>query len=156
MPLWKSTAKLVGPIELKLSGSSKGWIVGLFRKFRHELTPYSRFYRPLKAKMAIKIRNLKMAISRWKKRLLNLFLLFCLQNSKLYDICLTSKDVHPPFKGLQNTVRYYVSSKIFVPFNEVVLGLWKNPGFLKKISRVVFLAEGFIVFFSGRGRIFTP
>ena len=50
LPLWNCTDKLVGPIELILSGSSKGWIWELFRKFRPNPTPMADFYRPIKAK----------------------------------------------------------------------------------------------------------
>ena len=38
LPLGKCTAKLAVPIKPKFSGSPKGWIVGLFRKFHHDLT----------------------------------------------------------------------------------------------------------------------
>jgi len=47
--------------------------------------------------MATKIRNQKMAISRSKKFFEIFFFDFRVQNSKLHDICSTSKIVHPPF-----------------------------------------------------------
>ena len=43
MPLWKCTAKLAGLIELKFSGSSMGWIVGLYTKSCHDMTPVANF-----------------------------------------------------------------------------------------------------------------
>ena len=43
LALWKCTAKVAGLIELKFSGSSNRWIVALFRKFRHDLTPMADF-----------------------------------------------------------------------------------------------------------------
>ena len=37
------TAKLVRSIELKLSGSSKGWIVKLYTKYQYDMTPMADF-----------------------------------------------------------------------------------------------------------------
>ena len=57
LPLWKCTAKLARPIELKLSGSSKGWIWGLYTRFRPNLTPMADFTGRSRLRMATKIRN---------------------------------------------------------------------------------------------------
>ena len=76
------------------------------QKITSRSDPYGRLYRPIRAKMAIKILNSKMALSRLS---VEIFLYFCAQNSKLHDICSTSKIVHPPFKSkLERTVSFVV------------------------------------------------
>ena len=57
LSLWKCTAKLAWPIMLKLSGSSKGWIWGLYSNFRPDLTPMADFTLRQMLKMTTKIRN---------------------------------------------------------------------------------------------------
>ena len=63
------------------------------RKFSSRSDPYGQFYRPIKAKMAIKIRNPEMATS-WPKKSFDFFLYFCVKDSELYDVCSTIKNVH--------------------------------------------------------------
>ena len=52
----KCAAELAGPIELKFSGSSKGWILRLYRKFLYIMTPMTDFTGQERPKLAIKIR----------------------------------------------------------------------------------------------------
>ena len=67
----KCTLKLVGPIELKLSGSSKELILGLFSKYRHDLTPMADFTDQMAKKFVIQ---------KWPKSVeKKLFFALCLQ-----------------------------------------------------------------------------
>ena len=68
LPIWKCTVKLAGLIEVKFSGSSKGWIWGLFLKFCPDLTLMADFRGRLRPKMARKIRNtyIGCTFSKWQ------------------------------------------------------------------------------------------